>query len=395
MMDEDEKANHATTTHTSSDNHKTSRRERFKGALARTKSKFKKHLDRSEESDDILSDDVQEFLSAGRTSTSSWTSGHESHASSNIPELGPISESANARTSQHEQFSRPSTADTDSFAVRPRQSPRRVPVPVPRIDVSKSQRWPAAQPIGILHERQEGKSAEYLRPATHTRSQSASSLAKRKGRGRGLSVTFIEAPPVIIGEGGDEALIPPVEISKARARARARSFSPVKSRSQSYQGPSSTDNPAASANKPHTQRGLPHRPDMPDILRPRGLRRVQTGAEPATTLSPLDKEFEMTLGLGNRGRAAAGQDNPPQATQILAPRPMRPVRPPQPMPEALDHSILRKEPARDDLQAQFREGDMLRLHLERDASSLADDNTSSTASSRRNTLEGHQPSQWI
>ncbi|EXJ83367.1 hypothetical protein A1O1_06988 [Capronia coronata CBS 617.96] len=370
-MDEDEKADHA-----ASDNTKVSKRDRFKGALARTKSKFKKHGDRHEESDNILDEDVNEFLSAGRTSTSSWTSGHDPHPSTLVlahPSAAPVS--------NEQSSSRPSTADS---LAKPKQSPRRIVVP--RIDVSNSQRWPAARPV-VAQDYQDG--SDFLRPAYHTRSQSASSLSKRKGRGRGLSVTFIEAPPVVIGEGGEQALIPPVEISKARARAR--SFSPMSSRSQSYVPP--TTHGTRFANHPNAQQPSVTRHDPPDILRPRGLRRVQTGMSPANSASHLDKEFEMTLRLGSGVKPpdSRGLSHTPE---IISPRPMRPVRPPPPVSE-IPEPYVNRELAKGDSRKHSKEGDILRLHHESDMSDNMDDVSPGAASSRGTSLEEHQPSQWI
>ena len=77
MMDGEDKADDAISL---GNNDKTSKRDRFRGALARTKSKFKKENDRTKEKD--LPDDVNDFLSAGRTSISSLTStgGHSNTA---------------------------------------------------------------------------------------------------------------------------------------------------------------------------------------------------------------------------------------------------------------------------------------------------------------------------
>ncbi|RMD39754.1 hypothetical protein DV735_g5379, partial [Chaetothyriales sp. CBS 134920] len=117
---------------------KASKRNRLKEVVSRTKTKFTKTAAESPQHDD----DVEEFLAAGRNSSSTG---------------------------------RPSTSD--SF--------------------------------------------------TSGRPRSASSLSKGTARARGLSVQFTNQPPVIIGEGGDEAQAPPIEISRIAARARARSLSPA------------------------------------------------------------------------------------------------------------------------------------------------------------------------
>lgn len=351
-MDEDERAdNNASPDHT-----KTSKRERLKGALARTKSKFKKQSDKNEEAgNNILSDDVNDFLSAGRTSTSSWTSGGDALPHHPTPGL------SSSATSSDQQSPRPSTSD--SFMM-PRQSPRRIAVP--RIDVSNSQRWPAAQPLGSAGIQPD---KEFLRPEYQTRSHSVTSLTKRRGRRRGLSVTFIEAPPVIIGEGGDDAPKPPVEISKARARAR--SVSPMPSRTQS-QVPSTSTSPApangALGQQPAVAQPVSrHAP--PDVLRPRAVQRVQTGnfsGSPAGA-SGLDKEFEMTLRLGSGVNSPDSEGASPHTPEIVAPKPVRPIHPPPPIVEAgstSEHHIVRKDIPSNDLRKQLREGDALRMHFD-------------------------------
>lgn len=315
---------------------------------------------------------MNEFLSAGRPSTSSWTSGHGSLPPSSSTNPVPPTTAATIPSST-EESSRPSTSDS---LAKPKQSPRRIVVP--RIDVSNSQRWPAAQPIGLPEH--QGPS-DFLKPGYHSRSQSASSLQKRKGRGRGLSVTFIEAPPVIIGEGGDEALVPPVEISKARARAR--SFSPMTSRSQQ---PTATAGQASA----YPQQGTATRHDPPDILRPRGLQRVQTGMPPASSVSPFDKEFAMTLRPGPTVSPDTKSPSP-HTPEIIAPKPMRPVRPPPLVSQVPEPTVARKPVPKD----EWREGDMLRLHHESDVSEFGDDVSPGGASSRGTSIEEHQPSQWI
>ncbi|KIV81753.1 hypothetical protein PV11_03915 [Exophiala sideris] len=323
---------------------KTSKRDKFKGALSRTKSKFKKHNDKSEETGHVLSADVNEFLAAGRTSTSSWNS---QNTTPHSPATHGFSSTA---TSPDQQSPRPSTSDSSSTL---HKSPRKIVVP--RIDVSNSQRWPAAQPV-----RQQGNltGSGFLRPEYHSRSQSASSLSKRKGRARGLSVAFIEDPPVIIGEGGDDAPTPPMEISKAKARAR--SASPMSTRRP--QAPNIGSNPAPANDHFGPARG--HEP--PDVLRPRGLRRTQTGMSPTSAASPtsaLNREFEMTLRLGAGHGSPDSAGGAPNIPEIHAPRPVRPVKPPPPVMEIPEQRApgLRREILRNDGTGHLREGDVLRL----------------------------------
>ncbi|KEF56506.1 uncharacterized protein A1O9_06693, partial [Exophiala aquamarina CBS 119918] len=344
-MDEDDKADDAS----QETPHKTSKRDRFKGALARTKSKFKKHGDKNDE-DHILSDDVNDFLAAGRTSMSSLNN--------TAPSRGDALPYHPTPSNPHSP--RPSTSDSASFT-QPKQSPRRLNVP--RIDVSNSQRYPGALPIGTSNS-ESTPTNDFLRPEYQSRSQSVSSLAKGKRRSRGLSVTFIEAPPVIIGIGGDDAPAPPVEISKARARAR--SVSPMRNRTQA-------NDPVYSPNRsPHQPSnggpGLPsHGPRQtpPDILKPRALQRIQTGLTPTTPVgrSDLDKEFEMSLQLWGGVHTPASSTASPLTPEIFAPTPIRPVHPPPAVMEMPEPHELKKEHSSGTLRKHFREeGSALRTH---------------------------------
>lgn len=421
MQDLDQDDDSTSTPPSTGNTSNTSRRDRFKGALARTKSKFKKQQGNEksgseEHGNHDLDEDVEDFLSAGRTSTSSRnTTGRDTGLGEHrfMAGAGAGAEEGAAapglsspeRTPFLDQqpSSRPSTSE--SFPPH-KQSPRRIVVP--RIDVSNSQRWPGAQPVGKPAQEQQRQEkdgqqegAAFLRPEYQARSQSATSLSKRKGRGRGLSVTFIEAPPVIIGEGGDDAPKPPVEISKARARAR--SVSPKSSRAQLRGAPRITTTQTTPPSPPtgHSlsgQRaavpGLRHEP--PDVLKPRGMQRVvqpQTDTPPssAVTASPassLDREFEMTLRLGSGSGSRAvgapelsshGEDGSVSARNtapvILAPRPVRPVHPPPAVLEipepGVDEEMPAARPIAMDQREGFREGDALRMH--RDDETINDD----------------------
>lgn len=381
-MEEDDKADDAS----QETPHKSSRRDRFKGALSRTKSKFKKHGDKNEK-DQVLTDDVDDFLAAGRTSTSSQNAA--------TPFRGDALPHHPTPTNSHSP--RPSTSDSAAFT-QPKQSPRRLNVP--RIDVSNSQRYPGALPVGPS-DSETPSTNDFLRPEYQTRSQSSSSLAKGKRRSRGLSVTFIEAPPVIIGIGGDAAPAPPVEISKARARAR--SVSPMRNRAQASD-PIYTPNRSA-YQPPNGVSGLPNhgpRPPPPDILQPRALQRIQTGLSPVTPVgrSNLDQEFEMSLKLWGSGTSPASSTASPASPEIHAPRPLRPVHPPpavMEIPEPEDHE-LKKEHSSDDLRQHFREDEnaLQRHHDEAAPSPLGDGNTTpQSAVSSRISPNDQRPSRWM
>ncbi|RVX72673.1 hypothetical protein B0A52_04071 [Exophiala mesophila] len=335
-MDDDDRADDAARDHDGHGSLKSSRRDRFKGALARTRSKFKKAGDRLQEKDSSNDDNVDDFLAAGRPSLSGQpsntvppASSHNPHDAS-IPSITPTGDSASPR---------PSTSDSSSFQFA-RQSPRRIVVP--RIDVSTSPRYPSAQPIASAETTTPysggGENNSFLQADYKTRSMSSSSLAKGKRRGRGLSVTFIEAPPTVIGIGGDDAPAPTVEISKARARAR--SVSPMSSRPQPVKATSPTsraldvtsNGPRPNPAPPFPTPGGVSRQSPPDILRPRALHRIQTGLEPnnAIGMSDLDKEFAMTLKMESPASSTAS----PATPEIIAPKPYRPIQPPPVMEDA-------------------------------------------------------------
>jgi hypothetical protein len=379
-MDEDDKADDAS----QETPHKASRRDRLKGALARTKSKFKKHGDKNEE-DHVLSDDVNDFLAAGRSSTSS--------PNPTTPFRGDTLPYHPTPSNPHSP--RPSTSDSASFAY-PKQSPRRLNVP--RIDVSNSQRYPGALPVGTSTS-ENVPTNDFLRPEYQNRSQSVSSLAKGKRRSRGLSVTFIEAPPVIIGVGGDDAPAPPVEISKARARAR--SVSPMRNRAQA-------NDPVYTPNRSPYQPtngapGLPNhgpRPTPPDILQPRALQRIQTGLSPVTPVgrSNLDKEFEMSLQLWGGVNSPASSTASPATPEILAPKPIRPVQPPPAVMEIPEPLELRKEHSSGDLRKQFRqEGNALRMHYDEPTPEPSSESNSTPPSAVSSGISPHdqRPSRWM
>ncbi|KIW19106.1 hypothetical protein PV08_03398 [Exophiala spinifera] len=388
-MDGDEAPAHGdsndNTDHNNNNNNpgKASKRDRFKGALSRTKSKFKKHDNKSEAE---INDEVNDFLAGGRTSTSSWTSGKDTLRPGTITTTQGYSSSLETSPADQAASPRPSTSDSASIS---RHSPRKITVP--KIDVSNSQRWPAAQPLSPQGPA-EG-AAGFLRPEYHGRSQSASSLTKRKGRARGLSVTFIDDPPTVIGEGGDDAPTPPLEISKAKARARSVSpMSPrVRQRPAGASRPTAAGGagayeyprpPAAPASSPSSQ----HEP--PDVLRPRGLQRVQTGLSPsaATASLGLDKEFEMTLQIGNQANPP-GREVASNSPEIIAPRPVRPVQPPPLVVERPDTSVSVVHEAQSSSSSSsgraddFREGDVLRMHHDPNIPTI-EENTPASGSSR-------------
>lgn len=361
---------------------KPTKRGKLKDALSRTKTKINKVKEERDakkqkqelekphaHSNSILSDDVDDFLSAGRPS----------FASSQRPSVGSDFRSAVETSSASP---RPSTSDSQS---QPHPSPRRVlPISIPRIDVSASSRFPNARDVQSNTLVQQtgssvvsfgsAQSGSLLRPDYQSRSQSASSIASadRKARIRGLTVGFADVPPVVIGEGGDEADAPPVEISRAKARARSASpqgrkpyynaiLHPEARRQMHARGVSDS---TADAFKPKpsiqartaaslqatASRSAPRAPHDDDFV-PKPFARTQTGLSvggslqtheaPSLTGQPktqgfmplqltavqpgatdLTKEFEMTLGLRSPISPATSK-SPAGEPKIWAPTPKR------------------------------------------------------------------------
>ena len=382
-MDDDDRADDAVCPESTG---KHSKRDRLKGALARTKSKFKKENDRPKEAN--LPDDVNDFLAAGRSSTSSWTRGSLGDTLPHPPVVNAVDgQSASAPSA----LPRPSTSDSNTQSFASPRSPKKIPIP--KIDISNAQRWPHAQPVGT----NEQDFTAFLRPEYHGRSQSVSSFSnksKKKGRARGLSVSFIDAPPVIIGEGGDDAPTPPVEIS--RARQRARSASPMASRSQFEN--------EASMNGTYTKGPGPFAPPprqahpLPDVLRPRILQRAQRGgfAEHSSGASGLDKEFERTLRRSPHANSPASvRGSTPNTPEIVAPKPVRVVQPPSVFEEPNESAAIKKGVPSSNLREKFREGDALRMHLEKETPDLVDDIRKGRPLPRSTNQEQQEASKWI
>lgn len=358
---------------------KISRKDRFKGALQRTKTKLKEASKKSDKDKFKLSDDVNDFLQAGRPSTSD--SGAACAETPPDKLLYPQVD--------HDlmvQAGITGTAETEhrnlTTPPRPVNPPPRSPrgIPIPRIDVSRSQRWPAQQEVRDVRAQEKD---DFLRPAQrpdqHTRSQSQGAMAgRRKGnRPRNLSVAFLEAPPVIIGEGGDEAEAPTIEIG--RTKARARSVSPIPGRVHVVEGSHQQQQQQQQQlrrKQVPTNAGLSGSGSTipPHPILPHHLARVQFGGVPtsATSKSSADIEFEMSLQTPTPTAAARGSSPQHSVEQGLS-RPPGVNRPPRPQmdgpPEvdavqfAQTHygaRHLRPATAQEDLRMQFEEGEALR-----------------------------------
>lgn len=310
---------------------KSSRRDRFKGAIARTKTKLTK---KDRDSDTTVDD----FLSAGRGSTSTGRPSI-SDTLSLVSERPSTTQSHYHDANEH-QYSAP-------VIPPPQSSPRRIVVP--KIDVSTSQRYPGAQPI---QQENEQTQSSLLRPEYQGRARSNSSLAKGRGRARGLSVQFVDRPPIIIGEGGDEAETPTIEVG--RAKARARSVSPQRSDGATSKASRIWNKsplqyiprPGSLSPKP-----LPQQAQQPSTARPGqgslpspGIKRVQTGmigASPSPiseSRQAMDKEFDMSLGISPATTISTNQTISPQEPPVIhAPKP---IHPPVAVPNVREMPVL-------------------------------------------------------
>ena len=88
-----------------------------------------------------------------------------------------------------------------------KQSKPHPDISIPRIDTSAASRWPAAVDVT------QSSGSQY-----QGRNQRSTDPPRVK-KGKGLSVKFTSADPVIIGEGGDESEMPPRVISQLKARS--------------------------------------------------------------------------------------------------------------------------------------------------------------------------------
>jgi hypothetical protein len=359
---------------------KTSRKDRWKGALARTKTKLKEHGKKGDKDDFKLSDDVNDFLQAGRPSTSDSSASRSDTPSDKL--LYPQRD--HERMVQAGLTSHDPAENKNITPPRALNTAQRSPrgIPIPKIDVTRSQRWPSQQELGP------GGVENFLMPHHHpsqqARSQSQGALpGLRKGnRPRNLSVAFLEAPPVVIGEGGDEAEAPPREIG--RAKARARSVSPMPGRGmeghpQQFRRkhvPTSAGS-AGSGSSPQ----IPFRPPL--------LTRVQTGYQGQHPTSAGSKssaemaEFEMSLQAPTPityGPRASPSHSPNRGMQSA--QPSRIQRPPPtggpPETEATHFAQTnygerreRSGIANEDLRMQSEEGRALRHSHERGLSNTS------------------------
>lgn len=361
---------------------KGSRKDRWKSALGRTKTKLRERSKKGDHEDFKLSDDVNDFLQAGRPSTDKLL----------YPEFDQESMVQAGLTRPGQADSRNSTP---SIPVQPAsRSPRGIPIP--KIDVTRSQRWPGQQQLRDLKAQEID---DFLRPAQrpeqHSRSQSQGAIpGTRKGpRLRNLSVAFLEAPPVVIGEGGDEAEAPPTEIG--RAKARARSVSPIPGRGMEVRRKQVLPgaSPAVYGTSPHGN------------FEQQRLVRIQTGMpHPTSAASKSSAEMsEFEMSLQSPSPVTTNRGPPPAWVSHAEVRAAHPRRTPPPIPpptrdapnevEAAQFAQtsygerhLRPVMVNQDLRMQFEEGQALRHSHYRSLSNstIIDANVSSVSPDVRN-----------
>jgi hypothetical protein len=158
------------------------------------------------------------------------------------------------------------TADLDDFLKSPPEADKlpqfpSTRKPVPRIDISSSPRWPDTFDIT------EHEASDRL---VLNENDGASEGRTKPARRKGLVVSFSDAAPLIIGEGGEEAEAPTRWISQMKQSSTTKS-------STEDEAPSNLDNSPATITHPSQElSSLPVSP-VDDEPQPRGPVRAPTG----------------------------------------------------------------------------------------------------------------------
>jgi hypothetical protein len=263
---------------------KLTKRERLRGAVQRGVSKVKKSDEESTRNGQFsLSDDVKDFLALR-----SPDSKPAAVPSTNLQSQDHDAKPATAPASKADTHELPHTTDpSDVLPHFPTLS--RDPLPVPRINVATSPRFPHAREL--VEEKDNADMVSDLRIQDDSRSP-----PKRKARRKWLAVRFSDNPPTIIGEGGDDAEAPTMYLSHTRSRSTSDAPIP-EAPPQLEQIPASTI-----TRKPVTS---PPQHTSPQHISPQSLQSM---------------EFDMTLMPGLGDKSMPIQPNPVQSLQPTAAR---------------------------------------------------------------------------
>jgi hypothetical protein len=266
---------------------KLTKRERFRGAVQRGVSKVKKSDEESTRDGEFtLNDDVKDFLA--------FRSPYSKPAG--VPPSTPDSQKRDTSPSTPPS----SKTDIDDFLHKTNPSdvlphfptPSRDPLPVPRIDVNKSPRFPHAR--DLLGEDDNADRVFALRTQ-----DDSGNPPRRKARRQGLAVRFSDSPPTIIGEGGDDAEEPTIHLLNTIARPRSDAPMPEP---QQYLGQ------APSSQIPRKPVPSPTRHISPLHISPQSLQSM---------------EFDMTLMPGSLQERVPTQDPPVKIADAPASRTRR------------------------------------------------------------------------
>ncbi|KAI9821128.1 MAG: hypothetical protein M1827_003862 [Pycnora praestabilis] len=169
-------------------------------------------------------------------------------------------------------FLKPST-------IRPPLSQNTV-FPGPRLDISTASRWPTAAAVN----------PSSTPPTSHSRQSSQGRSPGPRRKRKGLIVTFSDAMPDIIGEGGDEADLPPRDILKLRDNSNLPTLSP----GSQVLGPRSEI--GTGSDIPNIQKPLKQDTVEQVNFRPTSIRRTPTGfagTEGATELNEVKTTSDL------------------------------------------------------------------------------------------------------
>jgi hypothetical protein len=239
---------------------KLTKRERLRGVVQRGVGKVKKSDEESTRDGEFtLNDDARDFL-AFRSPYSKPAAVQSSPPPSQKPDTKPTTAPPPLKQD----------VDDPSDVLPHFPTPSRDPLSVPRIDVAKSPHFPQAR--DLLVENDEADMVSSLRIQDDPESP-----PKRKTRRKGLAVRFSDSPPIIIGEGGDDAEAPTMSLMHTRARARS------------------------DASMPEPQQHQGQFPSSPILRKPVGSPAYNASPQYILPQSLQSMEFDMTLtpGLGH------------------------------------------------------------------------------------------------